>query len=67
MLIRSLKNPMSFPHIYWKLNRSSQWNVRLTRVVVEVMRMVVDFIENLEAKINTVYTIPAIDESMSNL
>lgn len=37
------------------------------RYVVEVMRMVVDFIENLEAKISTVRSIPTIDDSMSNL
>ncbi|KAK6307483.1 HAUS augmin-like complex subunit 2 isoform X2 [Coregonus clupeaformis] len=39
----------------------------LHRYVVEVMRMAVDFIENLEAKMNTVRTIPTIDDSMSNL
>lgn len=39
----------------------------LHRYVVEVMRMVVDFIENLEAKISTVRSIPTIDDSMSNL
>ncbi|XP_010893130.2 HAUS augmin-like complex subunit 2 isoform X1 [Esox lucius] len=39
----------------------------LHRYVVEVMKMVVDYIENLEAKINTVRTIPTIDESISNL
>ncbi|CAB1331187.1 unnamed protein product, partial [Coregonus sp. 'balchen'] len=38
-----------------------------TVYVVEVMRMAVDFIENLEAKMNTVRTIPTIDDSMSNL
>uniref|UniRef100_A0AAZ3QE66 Uncharacterized protein n=1 Tax=Oncorhynchus tshawytscha TaxID=74940 RepID=A0AAZ3QE66_ONCTS len=39
----------------------------LHRYVVEVMRMVVEFIENLEAKISTVRSIPTIDDSMSNL
>ncbi|KAL0968946.1 hypothetical protein UPYG_G00220320 [Umbra pygmaea] len=39
----------------------------LHRYVVELMKLMVDFIENLEAAINTVRTIPTVDESISSL
>ncbi|XP_072545812.1 HAUS augmin-like complex subunit 2 [Salminus brasiliensis] len=41
--------------------------VDLHRYVVELMGMMVEFIENLEKKIQMVRSIPATDESLSNL
>ena len=39
----------------------------LPRYVVEVIKMVVDFIGNLETSMNIVRTIPTVDDSMNKL